>query len=424
MTSQLSKLGNGLTVVTVPGDASATALLFVGAGSRYETRETAGTAHFLEHLFFKGTPKRPTNLELATEIDSLGCGFNAFTSKESTAYFIRGAAEYMDQAVEIIADLLKNALIPPDEVERERGVILQEMRMYHDSPTAWSGRLAERLVYGDTPMGWDVVGFEEVIGGVSRDRICAYREAFYAPGRMILALAGPVDHVRALELAGRHFGDLRPAPLSGFEPGRYGEERTAQDHRDVQQASIQITWPGPSIADGETALVETELATALLGGSMSSRLFSTVRERQGLCYSIHAGLSSNSDVGRFNISTGVDPSKAEQAVTSIVRELESFAAEGVTEEEAAKARALLKGRYVMSRESSMTLALTACHDLLQWGRVREREEIFAMVDAAGPAELQRAAKTWFDPAEIRLAVVGPPSVSADALLQAGQGAGL
>lgn len=417
MTASLTTLANGLRVVTVPGEASATALLFVGAGSRYETRETAGTAHFLEHLFFKGTPRRPTTLQIATEIDSLGCGFNAFTNKESTAYFIRGAADYMAQAVEIMADLLRNALLPPEEIERERGVVLQEMRMYHDSPGSWAERLAERSLFGDTPMGWDVVGFEDVITRVTRDQISAYRERFYAPGRMVLALTGPISHEQAVELGETHLGSLREAPADGFQPAGFGAERAAEDHRDVQQAAIRLTWPGPGVADGLQTLTEVELATALLGGSMSSRLFTTVRERQGLCYSIHAGLHSYADVGRLNIATGVDPGKAEQAVGSIVSELERFVANGVSEEEAAKARALLKGRYVMGRESSMSLALGACYNLLHWGRVREPEEVYASIDSVGPAELQRAAQTWFKPAEIRVAVVGPPSVSAQALAQ-------
>ena len=150
--ADISRLENGLTVLTVPGGTgSMSAMLFVGAGSRYETREVAGTAHFLEHLFFKGTPRRPTTLQIATEIDSLGCRFNAFTSEEYTAYFVKGAGEYAGAAVDVIADMLKNALIPAEEVERERGVVLEEMKMYEDNPQAKVQELIGRAIYGDTP---------------------------------------------------------------------------------------------------------------------------------------------------------------------------------------------------------------------------------------------------------------------------------
>ncbi|HEV1997195.1 MAG TPA: pitrilysin family protein, partial [Candidatus Dormibacteraeota bacterium] len=211
---QITRLENGLTVLTVPGGSgSASAMLFVGAGSRYETRDVSGTAHFLEHLFFKGTPRRPTTLEIATEIDSLGARFNAFTSEEYTAYYVKGAAEYTEKSVDVIADMLRNALIPVEEVDRERGVVLEEMKMYEDNPQAKVFRLAAEVMYGDTPLGWGVLGFPEVISSVSRDQVLAYRQRFYAPGRMTLVISGNADHRESLRLANQHFADLAPQHL-------------------------------------------------------------------------------------------------------------------------------------------------------------------------------------------------------------------
>lgn len=415
MTAEVSRLPNQLTVVTVPGQASASAVLFVGAGSRYETREVAGTAHFLEHLFFKGTPRRPTALQIATEIDALGGVFNAFTAKEYTAYFVKCAGDYVDQAVDVIADMLNNALIVPEEVERERGVILQEMRMYHDQPGSWVARLANQLLFGDTPMGWDIVGFEDVIRSVSRDQVSAYRQSFYAPGRMTLAVAGPVDHEHIRSLAEGHFGAAQQQALSEPERAEFADDRAAGESRDVQQAAIHLVMPGPGISAGERELMATQLVTMLLGGSMSSRLFISVRERQGLCYHISASLHPFVDAGVITIATGVDPERAEQAVEAITRELDKLLADGVTPDEVAKARAMYKGRYSISREDSMSLAIGGAIDLLNWGRIRSPEEVFALVDSLEADDLVAAARRWHRPERLRVAVVGPGSVSADQL---------
>ena len=417
MTARVSRLDNGATVLSVEGDASATAMLFVGAGSRYETREVAGTAHFLEHLFFKGTPRRPSTLQIATEVDSIGGVFNAFTSKEYTAYFVKCAGDYIAGAVDVIADMLNNALLDPEEIDRERGVIQQEMRLYHDQPSSWVGRLANQLLYGDTPLGWDIVGFEDVIGAVRRDAILAYREQFYAPARMTLAIAGPISHDEALELGRRHFESVAARHVHAPASAVYGEARVAGEERDVQQAAIQLVMPGPAIAGGERDLLAAHLATLLLGGSMSSRLFISVRERQGLCYHIGAGLSPHSDAGALTVVTGVDPGRAGQAVAAIRAELDRFVSEGVTEDEVAKARAMYKGRYAMGREDSMSLAMNGALDLLNWGRVREQAEMFKLADSIGAAEIGEVAERWFHPERMRLAMIGPPGTSAGAVLE-------
>jgi predicted Zn-dependent peptidase len=404
----ISTLENGLTVMSVPGGTgSMTAMLFVGAGSRYETREVAGTAHFLEHLFFKGTPRRPTTLQIATEIDSLGCRFNAFTSNEYTAYYVKGAAEYADAAVDVIADMLKNALIPAEEVERERGVVLEEMKMYEDNPQAKVRSLVGQAMYGDTPLGWDVIGFPEVIKDVTRDQVAAYRRAFYAPGRMTLVIAGNVTHELTTRLAEEHFSELQPGSLEAPEPGQYGPVQALQDRRDIQQANLCLAMPGLSHRDPERELVAARMMNAILGGSMSSRLFISVRERQGLCYSVSSGLDMASDVGSMIIFTGTDPAKARTAVASIVEEMEIFLRDGVTVEELHKARAMLKGRYVLDREDSMAQAYLAAAELLYRGRVSDREEQFSLIDSITPGDIASAAERYLKPAEMRAALVGP-----------------
>jgi predicted Zn-dependent peptidase len=421
-TAEISRLGNGLTVLTVPGGTgSMTAMLFVGAGSRYETRDVAGTAHFLEHLFFKGTPRRPTTLEIATEIDSLGCRFNAFTSEEYTAYFVKGAAEYADRAVDVIADMLKHALIPPEEVERERGVVLEEIKMYEDNPQAKVQELIGRAIYGDTPLGWGVIGFPEVIQSVGRDQIAEYRQRFYAPGRMMLVISGNVTHELNLQLAEQHFAELEEKPLSTPEPGTFAPVGTQQQGRDIQQANICLAMPGISHSDPEQDVVTARMMTAILGGSMSSRLFISVRERQGLCYSVSASLDMAADVGSLIVYTGTDPSKAAKAVSSIITEMEMMVADGVSAEELEKGRAMLKGRYVLDREDSMAMGYLAAAELLYRGRVSTREEQFARIDAVTTDDLGAVAARYLRPQELRAALVGPKDLDIATVL-AGEGA--
>jgi predicted Zn-dependent peptidase len=421
--AEISHLDNGLTVLTVPGGTgSMSAMLFVGAGSRYEVREEAGTAHFLEHLFFKGTPRRPTTLQIATEIDSLGARFNAFTSEEYTGYFVKGAADYTQNSVDVIADMLKNALIPAEEVERERGVVLEEMKMYEDNPQAKVQQLIGRAIYGDTPLGWGVIGFPEVISGVSRDQVAAYRERFYAPSRMTLVLAGNVTHAANLELANKYFAEIAPRESAPALPGEFGPVGGEQDERDIQQANICLALPGLSHADSLEDVVAARMMTMILGGSMSSRLFISVRERQGLCYSVSASLDMTADIGSMIIYTGTDPEKAGTAVASIVAEMETMARDGITPAELEKGRAMLKGRYVLDREDSMAMGYLAAAEMLYRGRVIPMEEQFALIDGVTADQIQASAARYLKPAEIRSAIVGPPGLDISDVLSQARGA--
>jgi predicted Zn-dependent peptidase len=415
--AEISTLDNGLTVLTVPGGTgSMSAMLFVGAGSRYETREVAGTAHFLEHLFFKGTPRRPTTLQIATEIDSLGCRFNAFTSEESTAYYVKGAADYTEQAVDVIADLLRNALMPAEEVERERGVVLEEMKMYDDNPQAKVHQLIGRAIYGDTPLGWGVIGFPEVIKGVSRDEVVAYRKRFYAPGRMTLVIAGNVTHELNRSLAERHFADLPAQDLDPALPGTFNPPTNEHAERDIQQANVCLALPCLSHSDPEEDVTAARMMSAIFGGSMSSRLFISVRERQGLCYSVSSSLGLASDIGTMVIYTGTDPGQASTAVASIVAEMEKIVAEGVTPEEVEKGKAMLKGRYVLDREDSMAQGYLAAAELLYRGKMSDQKEQFDLIDAVTADDINAAATKYLRPDEIRGALVGPPGLDVDAVI--------
>ncbi len=415
--AELTVLDNGFRVVTVPGGyGSMCAMLFVAAGSRHESRSTSGAAHLLEHLFFSGTPRWPSMRAIAAEIDGWGCRFNALTDKEYTAYFIHGPTERAGDAVAMLAELIHNATLPAGDLERERRVVLAELRTGEDNPRVYCRRLANRALYGDTPMGWDSVGSPEVIRSLGRDDLLAFRTELYVPGQMMLALAGGTDHASNCAAAKEHFlaGDghqpRRPAAVA------YAPLEHVVAHRDIRQSHLCLTIPGPTYRHSEREMFTARFVNTVLGSSMSSRLFTSVRERQGLCYSIRSTLDPASDVGAFVIFTSTEPAKSDQVTGSIVAEMERLAADGPTDAELRKARAITKGTHLLEREDSSVLARLSAFELMQRGRISTREEKFAIVDDISAEEVTAAARHWLVPGELRCALVGP--AAAEKVLQA------
>jgi predicted Zn-dependent peptidase len=417
MGARVTTLDNGMRVLTVgrPGDSMCT-MLFVTAGSRYETRHNAGTAHMLEHLFFGGTRRRLSLRVIAAEIDSWGCRFNAMTEKEYTAYYVHGATEHTDRAVDLIADLIHNAVLPEADIERERGVVLAELRAREDNPRQLSRLLANRSLWGDQPMGWETVGFPDVIERLGRDDLMAFRQAMYRPERMILTVAGPVGHNHVVELAERHFGGtMGPAVAAGLDhpaPAPYAPPSNVASYRDSRLAHLWLTTPGPSYAQPEREMMAARLMNAVFGSSMSSRLFSSVREQQGLCYSIRSTLDVASDAGAFFVATSVLPDRAAELLRSVSTEMAGMAADGPTPEELRKARAIVKGVSVLEREDASALARLSAFELMQLGRVRTQAEIGALADSVTAAEVTAAARACMDPARLRCALVGPEGAGA------------
>lgn len=413
---QLTTLPNGLTALTIPGGAgSLSAMIFVGAGSRQESRETAGIAHFLEHLFFKGTPRRPTTLAIATEIDSLGSQFNAFTSYEYTAYFVKGAVEFAERMVDVLSDMLLNALLPAEEVERERGVVLEEMKMYNDVPQQRVQSLLRTALYGDTPAGWDVIGFEDTIRQVQRDQIAAYRSVLYSPDRIYLVMAGAIDHGRTVDLAERYLAGLAGTDGRTEQQAIFASPQTVVETRPIQQANLALAVPGPSFRDTEREVAATSMMSTILGGSMSSRLFIAIRERRGLAYRVGSGLDLMSDSGSLGIHLGTDPQKVDAAVEGILAETDRLVREGVSAEELEKARAMHEGSYVLRMEDSMRIAVSGATDMLYRNRVQTREGYFKLVDSITAADIQAAAERYLRRDGLRLVAVGPETMTVPAL---------
>ncbi|MGZ4403651.1 MAG: M16 family metallopeptidase [Gaiellaceae bacterium] len=400
-------LDNGLRVLTSNLDhaQSVTCMVMLAAGSRYETPGTSGIAHFSEHMFFKGTERRPTARDIAGEIDAIGGEFNAFTGKEYTAYYVKCAAEHRDVALDVLVDMLRNSRFDVEEIEREKGVIIEEMNMYFDTPRDYIGGVYESLLYGDQPLGWDIIGRKETVRSATRETFMSYLDRWYTPPRMVVGIAGKIGD-DALERAQALFGDLPGADTGEPEPARdYQSERVRVFTKQSDQAHLILGVPSYPIEHPDRYALQ--MVATVLGGGMSSRLFTEVRERRGLAYYVFGINHSYTDAGSLYSQAGVDINRIDEAVTTIASELKKIAAEPVPADELEKARNFTKGRFVLQLESPQGLILFGMRKEVLEGRAPDPEEVLAGVDAVTAEDVQRVAQDIIASERLRLAVIGP-----------------
>ncbi|HVA32372.1 MAG TPA: pitrilysin family protein, partial [Gaiellaceae bacterium] len=400
-------LDNGLRVLTSNLDhaQSVTCMVMLAAGSRYETPGTNGIAHFSEHMFFKGTERRPSARDIAGEIDAIGGEFNAFTGKEYTAYYVKCAAEHRDIALDVIVDMLRHSRFDGEEIEREKGVIIEEMNMYFDTPRDYIGGVYEGLLYGDQPLGWDIIGRKETVRSATRDTFMEYLDRWYTPPRMVLGVAGKIgDDV--LERAQALLGDLPAAAAGAPEAARdYERERVRVFTKQSDQAHLVLGVPSYPIEHPDRYALQ--MVATVLGGGMSSRLFTEVRERRGLAYYVFGINHSYTDAGSLYSQAGVDISRIDEAVTTIASELRKIAAERVPADELEKARNFTKGRFVLQLENPQGLILFGLRKEVLEGRAPDPEEVIAGVDAVTAEDVQRVAQDVIADDRLRLALIGP-----------------
>jgi predicted Zn-dependent peptidase len=406
-TFERTTLSNGTRVLTAPMSHAQSVSCFVmfAAGSRYERREESGIAHFAEHMFFKGTERRPTARDIATEIDAIGGEFNAFTGKELTGYYVKCAAETRDVALDVLVDMLRNSRFDADEIEREKGVIVEEMNMYADTPRSYVGNVWERHVYGDQPLGWDIIGTEETVRGASRETFLDYIDRWYRPERTVVGLGGKTgdDVIERLEdllgsVAAGSTGaaDAVVLPENG-SPVRLHTKQSDQAHVVVGARSYPHGHPDRYVV---------QLLSTVLGGGMSSRLFTEVRERRGLAYYVFCANNSYADAGTLSAQGGVDLNRIDEAVETIVAELRRIVTEPVPADELEKARAFAKGRFVLGLESPHATIMFGLRRELLEGRAVEPEEVMAGLDAVTVEDVQRVAEDILG-SGLRLALIGP-----------------
>src|SRR3954453_21362789 len=379
----------------------------LAAGSRYERADNRGIAHFAEHMFFKGTERRPSARDIAMEVDAIGGEFNAFTSKEYTGYYIRCAAEQRDQAFDVLVDMLRNSKFDAEELEREKGVIIEEMNMYFDTPRDYVGSVYEELLFGSNPLGWEVLGTKPTIQSATRDTFVDYLQRWYTPQRMVVGCAGAVgdDLLPMLEGLLGDMGGNGAGSVTAAEIARVAEPQVRIHRKDADQANVAVGVPSYPLTHPDRYALQ--LLGTVLGTGMSSRLFLEVREQRGLAYYVYALNSAFTDAGTLVSQAGVDLNRADEAVKVIADEFRKLAEERVPDEELEKSRALAKGRFVLQTESPNGLMLFGLRREVLEGRAAEPDELLAGLDAVTADDVQRVAQDIIGSNGMRVALIGP-----------------
>lgn len=403
----VARLTSGLRVLVAPSEntEAITVMVFAGAGSRYERESERGISHFLEHMFFKGGKKYKTTQEVSAAIDGIGGDFNAFTGKEYAGYYVKVAAAHADLACAVLSDMLLHAQFPPEEIEKERGVIIEEERMYQDTPMYRAGWDFEQLLFGDHPLGWDTIGTEEVIRSVKQKDFMRHKRALYTPENLVLTFAGNVTEQQAHTLAEQFFSGLGGKKSSQFLPLKnYGSDRVFLRTKKTEQAHLVLGVPG--VPATHVDHFAGKLLSIILGGNMSSRMFLRIREARGLCYYIATEVDSYLDAGSLSTRAGVDPKRLHEAISAIVEQYLLCQREGVMEEELTRAKEFLKGKITLSLEDSEERAHFFGKQELLYPEVRDVQRYFAEIDHVNLEQIHTLSSRLCCPEELRLVVIG------------------
>jgi len=403
MSITVTKLANGLHVITDTMDTVETASVgaWVGVGARHEPAEINGITHLLEHMAFKGTKRRSAQA-ISEEIEAVGGHLNAYTSRENTAFYAKVLKEDTALALDIVADIIQHAVIDPDELERERQVIIQEINQANDTPDDIIFDRFNEAAYPDQAIGRPVLGSAEIVGTVPRDTVLGYLRGEYAAPRIVVSAAGRVDHDTIVKLAEKSFTALAPNGNATTHAPRYrgGEVR---EERDLDQVQIVLGFDGLSYADPDYYALAVH--STLLGGGMSSRLFQEVREKRGLVYSIYSFAQSYEDGGLYGIYAGTGEDEVAEIIPLIAQEMLAVC-DGVRPEEMQRARAQLKASTLMALESTSSRAEQAARQFQIYGRVIPVEETIAKIEEVDAAAVERvAARIVRSP--LTLAAIGP-----------------
>lgn len=403
-------LDNGLRVITVPMPSleSATVLVMVGAGSRYETKQNNGISHFLEHMAFKGTEKRPTAHDISATIDAIGGEFNAFTSKEVTGFYVKSLADHADISLDVISDLLQNSKFAAEEIEKERGVIIQEINMYEDMPIRKIGDVYEDLVYGDTPLGWDIAGNKKNIREIQREVFINYMSRLYSPSNMTVVVAGGIENEKALEQVKKYFGKMSPFSTVECEPVVVSQEepRFLLKPKKTEQAHMAIGVRTSPLCSADR--YPLSVMGSVLGGGMSSRLFTEVREKRSLAYYVRCYSQHYTDHGNLTVYSGVNPDKAEEAEKVILEELVKIRdnADKISKKEFEKAKEYLKGHLVLELENSRDVAAFYGEQEILEEEIENPDKVLKRIDDVTVEDIKEVAKKYVKNEWLNMAMIG------------------
>ena len=405
---QKTTLDNGLRVVTcdMPHTRSVSISIFVGVGSRYESAEQAGLSHFTEHLMFKGTDRRPTPEVISESIESTGGILNAGTEQEFTVYWCKVAEAYSELGIDLMLDMLRNSRFDEESVEKERMVIQEELKMIDDYANNRVDALLDEMLWPDHPLGRDVAGTEESVSAISRDMILEHVAQHYNPANIVISVAGRACHqdvVRQVEGLCSDWGAETPTGWTPYAHTQTGPQLRLE-YRKTQQTLVSIAVPGVSLGDPDQ--YPLDLLSVVLGEGMSSRLFVELRERNGLAYDVHSGVSHFSDTGAFVVTAGIDPLRTYDAVQMILHEVGSLR-EGVSDEELEKAKRLSTGRLMLRMEDSRAVSGWMGNLELLLGEIIDPDEVVRNLNQVALSEIRDVAQNVLVSEKLNMAVVGP-----------------
>ena len=406
-------LSNNVRAIVAPlkDTKSITVLVLFGVGSRYETKDINGISHFIEHMMFKGTKKRPNTLAISKELDGVGAEYNAYTTKEVTGYWVKANYEKLELALDMVSDMLYNSKFDETELEREKKVICEELHMYRDNPIMYVDTLLEKSMFEPSPLGWDIGGDDEIILKMNRAGMVGFRDKHYHGENLVVGIAGNVDGPRGISLIEQYFGASWEKTVSKNKYKPYKRVASSRHpeplvhFKETEQVQIDMGFHGYGITDPR--IYATSLLAIILGGTMSSRLFITVRERHGLCYSIRASHQSFLDSGVFSIQAGLDKSRIEKALSLILKELERMREKGVTGVELKRAKEYVRGKMALQFEDSENVVSWYVSQELLTGKTLTPEEKLEKLNAVTAEDISAVARDLFKAKNLHLAAIGP-----------------
>ncbi len=408
MTFKKKVLKNGLRIIAVPmeGAPSVTVMALVETGSEYEKKDKNGISHFLEHMCFKGTEKRPNSIDISKELDSIGSSYNAFTSYEMTGYHAKAHYKHFDKILDVVSDIYLNPKFPEGEMEKEKGVIIEEINMYEDMPKEKVGMVYDQLLYGDQPAGWSILGPKKNIKSMKRSDFLDYRKIHYVPAKTVIVVAGNVLTHDAFKKVENIFKDIPSG--KAVKKKKVIERQNAPalkvEQKDTDQAHLIIGTRAFNLYDKRIPALR--LMSAILGNGMSSRLFQKMRGELGICYYVYSGVSEFCDHGHFHISAGVDRSRLELAVKEILKELQKIRDEKVDYQELKKAKDYIIGGMYLGLESSDALANFYGGQEIMREKIKTPKMIEEEIKKITAHDIQKVAQGIIKSSRLNMAMVG------------------
>jgi predicted Zn-dependent peptidase len=401
---------NGLRLVTVPmkNTQAVTVLVLVGTGSKYETKEVNGISHFLEHMFFKGTKTKPSTTELIKPLDKIGGIYNAFTDQEQTGYWAKVDAVHINIAIDWVADIFLNSKLDPKEIEREKGVIIEEINMYLDEPMNYVSDLWNKLLYGDQPSGWSIAGTKEIVKTIRRDSFINYLKNHYSSLNTIVVVAGKISNTNKLkrDIQQKFQGINNTNPhLRGDVSVSQQKPQTLIYYKNTDQTHMELGVKSYNMFHKDKYVLD--VLNTVLSGGFTSRMWTNIRERKGLAYYIYTILNADLDNGFLLTKAGVNNNKAEEAIKEILNQYKIIRDRKVSVQELRKAKDFLRGRVTLRMESSDAQASFYGNQELFENKILTLEEKLAKIEAVTAKDIQRVAKDIFGPEKLNLALIGP-----------------